>query len=292
MKRIALKIDVDTYHGTLFGLPGLIETLQRHGACATFFFSVGLDHSGRETQASSLGKYYDLRTRLYGRLLPSPDIGARCSGILRDARNAGFEVGIHAWDRANWEEKVQTAASPWVETEMNKACSRFSEIFSEPAKAHAAAGWRMNRHALRLTQRLGFSYSSDCRGNQAFIPVINGEIIACPQLPTTLPALDELLSLEPGLSPEQAADRIFQLSEAIPGDHIFTLRAELEGIKFASALEHLISAWENKKHSLVALRDIHSTLNLKSLPRHVVLFTDIPGRSGLRMTQGPAFLAE
>ena len=291
MKRIALKIDVGTYHGTLVGVPALIRSLQLHGACATFFFSLGFDHSGREKKASSLVQYYDFKTRLYGHLLPSPDIGVRCSGILRDASNAGFEVGIHAWNRANWEQKIQAVDNPWVEAEMNKACSRFSEIFSEPAKAHAAAGWRMNRHALRLTQRLGFSYASDCRGNQAFIPVIDGEIIACPRLPTTLPALDELLSLESGLTQEQAADRIIQLSEAIPGDHIFTLRAELEGIKFGSALERLLSAWKNKKYSLVALRDIHSTLNTKMLPRHVVQFADIPGRSGQRMTQGRAFLA-
>jgi undecaprenyl phosphate-alpha-L-ara4FN deformylase len=52
----------------------------------------------------------------------------------------------------------------------------------------------MNRHALRLTQRLGFCYASDCRGKFPFIPVIDGEIVLCPQLPTTLPTLDELLA--------------------------------------------------------------------------------------------------
>ena len=173
---------------------------------------------------------------------------------------------------------------------MGKACARFADIFAEPAKAHGAAGWRMNRHALRLTQRLGFDYASDCRGNHPFIPVIDGEIIACPQIPTTLPTLDEILALEPGFSPSQAADRILQLSSVIPGDHVFNLRAELEGMQFGRAIEHLITGWKSKDYQLVPLRDIRSRLDTQSLPRHTVRFSETPGRPGLRMTQGPVFL--
>lgn len=292
MKRIALKVDADTYRGTLSGVPALIELLQRYDAHGTFFFSLGPDHGGRENRPHSLNRYYDLSTRLYGRLLPAPNIGSRCTEILRKTRESGFEVGIHAWDRVNWEQKIQTAENPWVEAEMNKACNGFADIFSETARAHGAAGWRMNRHALRLTQRLGFAYASDCRGNHPFIPVIDGEIVACPQLPTTLPTLDEILALEPGNSPEQAADRILQLSSAIPGDHVFTLRAELEGMKFATTLERLLAEWKNHDYQIVALRDIYSTLNINELPRHSVDFSEIPGRPGPRMTQGPIFLQD
>jgi undecaprenyl phosphate-alpha-L-ara4FN deformylase len=291
MKRIALKIDADTYRGTLSGVPTLIELLQRHDALATFFFSLGPDRSGREARAASLKRYYGLGTRLNGRLLPSPNIGNRCAETLRRASQADFEVGIHAWDRVGWEKSVQRAENPWIESEMTKARTRFEEIFSQTATAHGAAGWRMNRHALRLTQRLGYSYASDCRGSHPFIPVIDGEIVACPQLPTTLPTLDEILALEPGCSPDQAADRILQLSSAIAGDHVFTLRAELEGMKFASVIERLLDGWKSKGYRLVALRDIHSRLDMQTLPRHSVHFTETPGRPGQRMTQGPVFLA-
>jgi len=290
MKRIALKIDADTYRGTLSGIPTLIELLQRHEAQATFFFSLGPDRSGLEKRADSLGRYYGLGTRLRGRLLPCPSIGSRCAETLHRASDAGFELGIHAWDRVGWEQRVQLADNPWIESEMAKARSRFEEIFAQPAKAHGAAGWRMNRHALRLTQRLGFDYASDSRGSHPFIPVIDGEIVACPQLPTTLPTLDEILALEPGCSPDSAADRILQLSSAIAGDHVFTLRAELEGMKFGSAIERLVSGWKSKDYQLVALRDIHSTLDLQALPRHTVNFVETPGRRGPRMTQGPEFL--
>lgn len=289
MKRIALKIDVDTYHGTLSGVPALLGLLQKHHASASFFFSLGPDRSGREARAGSLKRYYDLSTRLYGRLLPGPNIGTRCAEILRQTQSAGHEVGIHAWDRAAWEQGIQQAENPWVEAEIGKACARFAEIFGDTAQSHAAAGWRMNRHALRLTQRLGFAYASDCRGEYPFIPVIDGEIVSCPQLPTTLPTLDEILAIEPGLSPIQATEKILQLSDEIASDHVFTLRAELEGLQFGEAIEHLLSGWKNRAYSLVPLHEIHSTLDLKTLPRHAIRFAEIPGRGGLRMTQGPVF---
>lgn len=290
MKCIALKIDVDTYHGTLDGVPALLEILKKHNAQATFFFSLGPDRSGCEQRSSSLASHYALSTRLYGRLLPAPNIGTRCVEIMRTVKSAGFEVGIHAWDRVGWEKGIPLALNPWVESELNKACKRFTEIFSEKPTAHAAAGWRMNRHALRLTQRLDFSYASDCRGSNPFIPVIDGEIVACPQIPTTLPTLDEILALESAYSPDQAVDRILQLSNAISGDHVFTLRAELEGMKFSAELERLLTGWKSNQCALVALRDIRSTLDVGDLPRHSVFFSETPGRKGPRLTQGPLFL--
>lgn len=292
MKRIALKIDVDTYRGTLNGVPALLELLQRYDAGATFFFSLGPDQGGCETRATSLSRYYDLATRLYGRLYPSPNIGARCADVIRQVGNSGFESGIHAWNRVRWEKGIQQAENPWVEGELAQAYARFEELFGERPHAHAAAGWKMNRHALRLTQRLGFAYASDCRGSHPFIPVIDGELIVCPQIPTTLPTLDELLVLEPKYSAEQAVDRIAQLSNAIAGDHVFTLRAELEGMKFLQAFERLLAAWKSNSFSLVALRDIRATLDPGGLPRHTVSMEDTPGRKGARLTQGNIFLWE
>ena len=290
MNRIALKIDVDTYKGTLHGVPALIELLQRYDAGATFFFSLGPDQSGCETRTTSLSRYYDLRTRLYGRIFPSPNIGVLCAEIMQQVGSAGFEVGIHSWNRVLWEKSIQQAENPWVEGEIAKACIRFEELFGGVPRVHAAAGWRMNRHALRLTQRLGFSYASDCRGSHPFIPVIDGEIIGCPQIPTTLPTLDELLVLEPKYSVDQAVDRIAQLSRAISGDHVFTLRAELEGMKFIEAFERLLATWKSNNQLLVPLRDIRTEIDPGRLPRHTVSMEDTPGRKGARLTQGNAFL--
>ena len=290
MKRIALKIDSDTTRGTLPGVPTLIELLKKHDAQASFFFALGPDRSGRAKRDTSLNRYYAFAMRCRGVLLPATKVAGNCAKAMKSAHDAGFEVGIHAWDRVAWEDGIEKAPSPWVETEMLRARTSFAGLFADTTPAHAAAGWRMNRHALRLTQRLGYAYASDSRGSHPYVPVIDGEIVACPQLPTTLPTLDEILTLEPGHSPEQAVDRILQLSSAIAGDHVFTLRAELEGMKFQSAFERLLDGWKSKGLRLVALRELAAGLDVQALPRHTVLFMEAPGRHGQRMTQGPQFL--
>jgi peptidoglycan/xylan/chitin deacetylase (PgdA/CDA1 family) len=298
--KLALKIDVDTYRGTREGVPRLVEMLGRHGAGATFLFSLGPDHTGRAIKRvfrpGFLGKvgrtsvlsHYGIRTLLYGTLLPGPDIGRRCAPILRSVRDAGFEVGIHTWDHVKWQDGVAGADEAWTERQMALARDRFREIFAAEPTAHGAAGWQMNVHAWRRTQRFGFDYASDTRGTHPFVPVCRAEIVACPQLPTTLPTLDELIGLD-GVTEANVADAILERTREAR-DHVFTLHAELEGMKLAPAFERLLEGWKAQGYRLVALRELRATLDPASLPLHTVLDGEIPGRSGTLALQGPAFL--
>ena len=290
MKRIALKIDVDTFHGTLRGVPNLIDLLKSHSANGTFFVTLGPDRSGKQPGRHSLKSHYDFATRLNGRYLPAPTIGARAAKELDAIKDAGFEIGLRAWDRVLWEQQIGEMDNASVESEMCTAVDRFENLFGTAPTAFSVPGWLTNRHALRLTQRLGFAYASDCRGNGPFIPVIDGEIVRCPQIPTTLPTLDEVMAIERSYTADQAADRLFSLSKAIDGDHVFTLRAELEGMRFRDTFNRLLSRWAEEGFELVSLEALASSISLDELPRCVVSKTDIASRYGPRFTQGETFL--
>ena len=130
MRVLALKIDVDTYRGTLEGVPRLVEQLRRHKANATFLFSLGPDHTGRAVRRAfrrgfaekvartSVVEHYGIRTLLYGTLLPGPDIPKRAGREMRLARDAGFEVGVHTYDHTAWQDHLAGASADWVEKAM------------------------------------------------------------------------------------------------------------------------------------------------------------------------------
>lgn len=315
-KLLALKIDVDTLRGTRIGVPALIDALKKHRAGATFLFSLGPDHTGRaikrvfrkgflgKVQRTSVVSHYGFPTLLYGTLLPGPDIGKRCADLMRKTRDEGFEVGIHTWDHVRWQDGVGNADAAWTRREMELAQNRFTDIFKEPAHTHGAAGWQMPRNALRLTQEMGFDYCSDGRAlpgqGTPHFPVVNAEIIDCPQIPTTLPTLDELIGLD-GCTEANVHERLLAMTAGAPpaltatqqpmSAHVFTLHAELEGMRLLPVLEKLLTGWQEQGYELVSTGAIHRHLDRAHLPYYDARMGTLPGRSGTVLMQGKPFLA-
>ncbi|MEO5700274.1 MAG: polysaccharide deacetylase family protein [Casimicrobiaceae bacterium] len=301
---LALKIDVDTLRGTREGVPTLMALLRKHGADATFLWSLGPDHTGRaikrvfrpgfvgKVQRTSVLKHYGIRTLLYGTVLPGPDIGRRGRDIMRSVRDGGFEVGVHCWDHVRWQDGVAHANAAWTHAEMQRACDRFNDIFGEPPRTHGAAGWQMNLHALRLTQRLGFDYCSDGRGITPHLPVWNAELVRCPQLPTTLPTLDELIGRD-GIDPSNVASHVLaRTQQPRETGHVFTLHAELEGMRLAGAFEALLAGWRDQGWRLVSMRTLFESVQAWPIPRCMVGLACVPGRSGSLLVQGEEFLGD
>lgn len=301
MTPLALKVDIDTLRGTLEGVPRLVDLFQRHQTDATFLFSLGPDHTGwaikrvfrrgflGKVQRTSVLEHYGLKTLLYGTLLPGPDIGQRAGDILRSVRAAGFETGIHCWDHVYWQDHVVQADREWTTRQMRLAVERYAEIFGAAATVHGAAGWQMNAHALRLTVELGFAACSDSRGTHPFLPVVDGETLHCPQFPTTLPTLDELIGLD-GITPDNVADRLLAITREAPATgHVFTLHAELEGLKFLPILDRLLMGWRDQGYCLGALRTLAGETHLNALPAHVVIDGVVPGRTGTLFVQGSSY---
>jgi len=292
MAVIALKIDVDTFRGTREGVPRLAAILERVGAGATFLFSLGPDHTGRaikrvfrrgfigKVKRTSVLEHYGLRTLLYGVLLPGPHIGRRCASFMQDIARRGFEVGVHTWDHIRWQDGVARASEPWTRRELVLACEQFAEVFGRPPRVHGAAGWQMNPHVPALEAELGFEYASDTRGSGPFVPLTDGRPAAVPQLPTTLPTLDELIGRE-DLGGADPVDHLLALTAQQPGrDHVFTLHAELEGGAYGAGFERLLETWKARGTRLVDLATYAASLDRARLPRCNIVAGEVPGRSG------------
>ena len=301
--RIALKVDVATLRGTEQGVPRLAELFSRHRAGATFFFTLGPDHTGRairrilcsgassRARGASITDRYGVKALLYGTLLPAPDIGKRGADTMRMVRDAGFEIGIHAWDRVRWVDGIGMADAAWTLREMQRAVARFESVFGAAPRVHGAPGWQTNVHSFRLTQRLGFDYCSDTRGVCPYIPVIDAEIVACPQIPTTLPTMDELIGLG-DTSTENVSQKILHTAATTPAPagHVFTLRAELEGLKLLPSLDRLLHAWREAGIQLLSLGAYLEALSAHSLPRHRTAIDRNARTNGILTVQGSEFL--
>jgi peptidoglycan/xylan/chitin deacetylase (PgdA/CDA1 family) len=297
---IGLKVDVDTLRGTREGVPRLVALLRKLKVDATFYFSVGPDHTGRamrrvfrkgfaqKVARTSVLKHYGLKTLLYGVLLPGPDIGRSAGAVMRSVHDAGFEVGLHTYDHVRWQDYVATATAAWTRVEFERGVEAFERVFGFPPQSHAAAGWQINAHGLELEQEYGLRYASDTRGGPPFVPVLAGGRSSCPQLPTTLPTFDEILGTD-GVDESTIADAVFRLSAAAgasPAGHVqvFTLHAELEGMLLLDAFESLLVKWRDSGASIGRMAAIHELAMRQPLPARAVVMGEVAGRSGLLAT--------
>lgn len=300
---IGLKVDVDTLRGTREGVPRLTALFKKLGVDATFYFSVGPDHTGRamrrvfrkgfaqKVARTSVLKHYGLKTLLYGVLLPGPDIGREAGGVMRSVLEHGFEVGLHTYDHVRWQDYVAGASEEWTRIEFERGMNAFKRVFGFFPTSHAAAGWQVNAHALELEREYGLQYASDTRGQTPFWPMLEGGRSSCPQLPTTLPTFDELLGRE-GVDESTIAEAVFRLSERNAASstdrlQVFTLHAELEGMLLLKSFESLLTQWQAAGVTIARMAAIHKQALQRPLPDQTVVMGEVPGRSGLLAIQPP-----
>jgi len=153
------------------------------------------------------------------------------------------------------------------------------EIFGQAARTWGAAGWQTNRHAAWVEEQT-CDYASDTRGRGPFRPLWDGAAIGCPQIPTTLPTLDEIL----GVHDDVVLHLLKKTSE--PAEHVYTAHAELEGGRLLELFERLLLGWQAQGYELVSMRSIFESLDLDALPKCDVIYGEVPGRSGTLAMQG------
>ncbi len=295
---VALKIDVDTHQGLAEGVPRLAKLLAAEGISATFFVAMGPDNSGRaiwrafknpgfiakmrRTRAASM---YGLRTILSGTILPPRAIALAFPQILRDLLRMGFELGVHGYDHVRWQDHLDDLGESGISAEIDDGLEVYRAVTSTPARSFAAPGWRINAASLKILDGKGLSYHSDTRGYAPYRCAVDGTIMRTPEIPTTLPTMDEVMGTE-GLHNPDAIVQFYlrQFSESRLNVH--TIHAETEGGSQSDTFAAIVCGLREHGARFVRLDEIARRLSTAELPVCEVIRMSLPGRAGWISAQG------
>ncbi len=291
-RRVALKVDCDTFVGTRDGLPNLLRALDRARVRASFFFTLGPDRSGRAllrvfTRKGFLRKMlrsraltlYGPRTALSGTLLPAPHIGRRLAPLLRSVRDAGHEVGVHGWDHVRWHDRLDRMSREAIVRDYTAAHDQFAEIFGQRAHASAAPGWHATPASKLVQEAFDLSYASDTRGGPPFFPAVHTRILRTLEVPTTLPTWDEIVNTPACPTPAHLID-FFR--RAVRGTEVHSIHTEGEGTMMLPLFAQLLQAWSDDGVRFATLGEIskeHLT-DRNQIPVRRLARITLPGRAG------------
>lgn len=286
---LVLKVDVDTLKGYLDGVPAMLSLLKKHGVRASFFFSFGPDNSGKAIRRifrkgfikkmfrTNAPGTYGLKTMMYGTLLPAPLIVPRDPDIFRRTVDEGHECGIHAWDHVAWQDTLDSMPETVMRGDFARAFDLFTSISGKHPRCCAAPAWKVSETSLAMQDEYGFDHCSDSRGSFPFIPRMNATVFKTPQIPTTLPTMDEIFG-SPGIDDETVNSHYMELIH--PGLNVHTIHAEMEGRSKIDLLEDLIVRCLDDGVSFRTAGGSISGTTLEDLPVCDIQNIEIPGRAG------------
>jgi undecaprenyl phosphate-alpha-L-ara4FN deformylase len=286
--KVGLRVDVDTYRGTRYGVPALCRLLFSKSILATFFVSVGPDNMGRHlrrllrpafflkmlrTEAPTL---YGWDILLRGTFWRGPVIGNKLAGVIRAVSKEGHETGLHGWDHHAWQARIDGMSRKDVHLSLKRGFDLLTRILDRPPECSAVPGWKCNDLVLSEKDKFHFSYNSDCRGESIFYPIVQGHELAQPQIPVTLPTYDEVVGRR-GISNNEYNDYLLSLLNPAKLN-VLAIHAEVEGIACLNMFGRFLDAARAKGVSFVPLGSL-----LQECPRidkALVLPLEIRGRDG------------
>lgn len=288
MKKVGLRIDVDTWRGTRQGVPVLLDILQQHQVRASFFFSVGPDNMGRhlwrllkpkflcKMLRSKAATLYGLDILLAGTAWPGKLMGKGLAEIMQQTA-CQHETGLHAWDHFAW----QTFAGIWSQQRLHQETARgvteLAAITGKVVSCSAVPGWRAYQPVVEAKQPFDFLYNSDCRGQQPFLPILDNGDTGTVQIPVTLPTWDEIVGQK--VSEQQFNQHIIDLIKSATTPQVYTIHAEVEGIAKADIFKQLLSIAAENAIEFCPLSELLPD-DMTTLPKGRIVKGYLEGREG------------
>ena len=285
---VGLRIDVDTFNGTRFGVPALLEILKTNDIKASFFFSLGPDNMGRHLWRllrpaflkkmirSNAVNLYGWDILLRGTLWPGPKIGEKLGHVIRAAASAEHEIGLHAWDHHAWQSRIDRMDASAIDRHIRSGFDGLKNIIGSSPLCSAVPSWKCNDDVIAIKERFPFQYNSDCRGTDIFYPMVNGIRSSQPQIPSTLPTYDEVIGVN-GITNDNYNNYI--LSQLRPGKlNVLTIHAEVEGMALSGLFERFSEKARSKGVVLIPLGNLLK--DFLSIESGAVVPGEISGREG------------
>ena len=276
--RVALRVEVRTLRGLREGVPNLMRLFSTFQVRASFFFPLGRDLSGRAPwQTWRDRRRTGLKAMAFGTLLPAPLLQHDAVSLIRTARQNGHDVGVLGGSPVDWLRNLANAKTDWIHDQCQQVWDVLDEAGVELPIAWATPGWQVNPALLEAlsVQRVG--YTSLTRGKLPYLPMLQGVRGTVPEIPTTLPTIDELLE-QPDVSVTNVHEYLYAESRhVLPAGHVFTAHAEREGQDRLGLMEKLLVMWKGQDGSVRSLDDLLKDIDPGTLPRHQIGWGSVDG---------------